>query len=101
MNLSSLWPGRNGRALVENLEILSEEVEEEYRSKSAEYTDPAQLDDFRRDAYLFRKREQGLLKDRSSENGRVERAAAVRIFCGGRRYEDEFAIGGPIDPRHG
>lgn len=101
MNLSSLWPGRNGRATVKDLGFLLEEPEEEYRSKAAEYTDAEQLDDFRNDAFLFHKRRQGLLPERNTENGHFERAAAMRILCGGQRYEAEFAIGGPVDPRTG
>jgi len=101
MNFLSLWSGRNGRALTEDLGFLLEEPEDEYRLKSAHFTDAEQLEDFRRDAFLFRKRQQGLLPERKSHNGHVHRAAAVRILCGGQRYEAEFAIDGPVDPHTG
>jgi len=101
MSLLSLWSGHNGQAVIEDLGFLLQEPEDEYRSKSAQYTDAEQLGDFRRDAFIFHKRQQGLLPERESDDGHVDRAAAVRILCGGQRYEAQFAIGGPINPRTG
>lgn len=101
MILGMLWPSRKGHVVVEDLGSLTHEPEEEYRSKSQDHLDSEQLGDFRRDAFLFHKRQQGLLPDQSSNNGCVGRAAAVRILWGGQRYEAEFAIGGPVNPRTG
>lgn len=101
MILGMLWPGRNGHAVVEDLGFLSHEPEEEYRSKSQDHLDSEQLGDFREDAFLFHKRQRGLVPPRPQYEDEVDRAAVVRILRGRDHYQTQYAFGGPVNPRTG
>jgi hypothetical protein len=101
MILASLWPGRNGHALIEDLGFLRHEPEEEYRAKSRDYLDGEQLSDFREDAFLFHKRQRGLIPPQTQHDEKVDRAALVRILHGQDYYQAQYVIGGPISPHTG
>ena len=101
MILPSLWPSRNGHTLIEDLGFLVHEPEEEYRIKSEKYLDGEQLGDFRQDAFLFHKRQRGLVPPRRSRDAELDRAAQMRILHGQDYYQSQYAFAGPIDPRDG
>lgn len=101
MILGMLWPGRNGHRLVEDLSFLVHEPEEEYRARSQDYLDSEQLGDFREDAFLFHKRQRGLVPPRRRHDEEVDRAASMRVLHGPDHYRSQYALGGPVDPRTG
>ncbi len=101
MILASLWPSRNGHTLIEDIGFLSHEPEEEYRVKSKEFLDGEQLRDFRADAFLFHKRQRGLVPPQSWHDDELDRAIQVRILRGREHYQGLYAFGGPINPRSG
>ncbi len=101
MILGLLWPSRNGQGLIEDLGFLAHEPEEDYRALSREYLDAEQLGDFREDAFLFHKRQRGLVPPPTRRGAELDAAAAVRIAQGRDQYLSSFAINGPIDPETG
>ena len=101
MSLASLLLGRNGPPLLEHFDFLVHESEEAFRVSAGAYLDGKQLEDFRRDAFLFHQRQRGHLPQREPHDAELQRAAAVRILRGRNALEDEFAVGGPVDSRTG
>ena len=89
MIMTSLWPSKNGRRLIENLGFLVHELEEEYRAKSKDYLDSEQLGDFREDAFLFHKRQRGLVPPESYRDADVDRAAQICILLGRDYYQTQ------------
>lgn len=84
-----------------DLRILTREPADAYHARAGEFLSSHALSEFRRCPTLFRKRELGLIPDRDSEAFAVGRAAHVLILEGRERFENEFAVGGPINPRTG
>jgi hypothetical protein len=101
MVLALLWPSNHKRKLIENLGFLSHEPDEEYRTKSRDYLDSDQLGDFRQDAFLFHKRQRGLVPARSWRSAELDRAIQVRILQGRDHYQNQYAFAGPVDARTG
>ena len=101
MILGMLLSSRNGHTLIKDLSFLAQESEVEFRSKSQDYLDGEQLGDFREDAFLFHKRQRGLVPPRSLYDDEVDRAAAIRILRGRDHYQAQYAFGGPVDSRSG
>ncbi len=101
MLLSSLWPSRNGHKLIEDLGFLVHESEEVYRNKSKDYLDGEQLGDFREDAFLFHKRQRGLVPAHTYRSAKLDRAICVRILKGRDHYLRQYSFAGPVDPRNG
>ncbi len=101
MIFGMFWPSRNRALLIEDLGFLVQEPEEEYRSKSQDHLDSEQLGDFRQDAFLFHKRQRGLVPPRPQLDDEVDRAATVRILHGRDYYQAQYAFGGPVNPRTG
>ena len=101
MIFPSLLPNRNGHALIEDISFLGHESEEEYRDKSTDYLDGEQLSDFRNDAFLFHKRQRGLVPAYSSRSADLNRAIRMRILHGRDYYLNQYAFAGPVDPRDG
>jgi len=101
MNLTALWQSRNGHALVEDFGVLADESEEAYRTKSGQYLDGEQLGDFRQDAFLFHKRQCGLVPPERRRDAEVDQAIKIRILQGTECYRAHYAFAGPIDPQNG
>jgi len=80
---------------------LIREPAEVYHARADEYLSSHRLADFRRCPLLFRRKELGLIPRRDSHAFLVGRAAHVLILEGRERYEAEFAVGGPINPKTG
>jgi len=88
-------------ATVIDLGFLHREPADVYHARSRQYLSSHALADFRRCPLIFRKKEQGLVRDRDSATYLVGRAAHVLILEGRERFEAEFAVGGPINPTTG
>ena len=81
--------------------FLIREPADVYHTRSAEHITAHRLANFRRCPLLFRKKEQGLVAEHDSTAYLLGRAAHVLILEGRQRYEAEFAVGGPINPKTG
>jgi hypothetical protein len=84
-----------------DLRALIREPADVYHARAGEHLSSHALAEFRRCPALFRKRELGLIPERDSEAFAVGRAAHVLILEGRERFEAEFAVGGPINPKTG
>jgi hypothetical protein len=82
-----------------DLDILEAEAAEEYHAQASEYLSSHQLLDFAKCPWLHRKKVLGLIEDADSPAYLVGRAAHVRILEGRDVYEQQFALGGPINPK--
>lgn len=101
MILSALWGHRNGtsRRLLDSLAFLEREPLDVYHAQETEYFSAEQLNDFRKDPFIFRERQTGLLPKEKAHDQHVDRAAAVLALEGRREYERQFVTGGPVNAR--
>ncbi len=88
-------------ALDIDLGILTHESDEAYHAQSDKYLASHPLADFRKSPLLFYKGRLGLIDDVDRPAYLLGRAAHVRILEGSDRYQAQFAIGGPINPKTG
>jgi hypothetical protein len=87
--------------MLNNISFLIREPAAEYHDKAKMYLSSHALADFRRCPLLFWKRKQGLILDEDRPAYLLGRAAHVLILEGGARFDEEYAVGGPINPRTG
>lgn len=80
---------------------LIEEPAEVYHAKAAENLSSHQLADFRKCPYLYWKKHSGLIADKDSAAYSFGRAAHTLILEGRDTFEQQYAIGGPINPKTG
>ena len=83
------------------MRFLIREPADIYHAKSKDYLTAHALNEFRRCPLLYRKKELGLVPERDTTAYLVGRAAHVLILEGRERYQREFAVGGPINPKTG
>lgn len=84
-----------------DLGVLTHEPEDAYHAKAGEYLSSHMLADFRRSPLLYYKRRLGLIDDIDRPAYLLGRACHVRILEGRDRYQQMFAVGGPINPKTG
>lgn len=84
-----------------DLGFLIREPANVYHAKAKDFLSAHALNEFRRCPLLYRKKELGLIPDRDTTAYLVGRAAHTLILEGRQRYQCEFAIGGPINPKTG
>ncbi|RMF72019.1 MAG: hypothetical protein D6738_12485, partial [Acidobacteria bacterium] len=92
--------GEHPRARLD-LRFLVREPADVYHARGHGYLTAHRLAEFRQCPLLFRMREQGLIVDRDTAAYLVGRATHVLVLEGRERYEAEFAVGGPTNPRTG
>jgi len=80
--------------------ILLREPADVYHARN-ECISAHRLADFTRCPLLFRKKELGLIPDRDTTAYLIGRAAHVLVLEGRERYEGDFAVGGPVNPKTG
>jgi len=83
------------------LNFLIREPADVYHAKSGDFLTSHTLNDFRRCPLMYRKKELGLVPERDTAAYLIGRAAHSLILEGRERYEREFAVGGPINPKTG
>ncbi|GAB4240860.1 MAG: hypothetical protein OHK0028_19130 [Deltaproteobacteria bacterium] len=88
-------------ALVADLSFLIREPAEVYHAQGTRFLSSHQLAEFRRDPFLFRKKELGLVKEEDRPAYLIGRAAHSLVLEGRDVYESSFAVGGPINERTG
>ena len=80
--------------------ILSE-PDHEYHAKAREYLSSHQLSDFRKCPALYQKKKLGLVAEKDRPAFKLGRAAHTLVLEGAERFEAEYAVGGPVNPRTG
>jgi hypothetical protein len=81
--------------------FLIRETDAEYREQSKTHLTSHALADFRRCPLLYWKRSQCLLPDEDRPAYALGRAAHMLILEGRERFDEQYAVGGPINPRTG
>ena len=84
-----------------DLSFLIHEPEDAYHAKAGQFLTSHLLADFRKSPQLFFKRKLGLIPDEDRPAFLLGRATHVRILEGRDRYNDRFAVGGPINSQTG
>ena len=84
-----------------DLRKIIREPSDTYHAKAKENLSSHALGDFRRCPALYRKKQLGLIPRKDSDAFVVGRAAHVLILEGRERFEAEFAVGGPVNPKTG
>lgn len=90
-----------GTSQPDRLDCFICEPEDEYHAKAASYLSSHALADFRKCPLLYWKKKQGLIDDEDRPAYLVGRAAHTLILEGREKYEDAFAVGGPVNPKTG
>jgi len=88
-------------AVLDRLSFLIEEPADLYHARSGEYLTSHLLGDFRRCPLLYHRKRAGLIEDADSSAFLVGRALHTLVLEGRDRFENDFAFGGPINPRTG
>jgi hypothetical protein len=83
------------------VQFLGREPAGVYHAKAKEFLSSHALADFRRCPLLYHKQQTGLVAGADRPAYLVGRAAHTLILEGRRRYEGEFAAGGPVNPKTG
>ena len=73
----------------------------EYQTKSKSYLTSHQLGDFRQCPLLYRKKKLGLIEDEDRPAYLIGRALHTLVLEGRDKFESEYAVGGPINPKTG
>jgi len=82
-----------------DLSVLHAEPEADYHARAKDNLSSHQIIDFMRSPWLYWRKRQGLIPDEQSAAFALGRAAHVRILQGSTAYREQYAIGGPINPR--
>jgi hypothetical protein len=83
------------------MSFLIHESAEEYHAKAKHYLSSHQLADFRKCPQLYYRKKTQPRTQEESPAYLVGRAAHVLILEGLERFREDFAVGGPINPRTG
>ncbi|MCC7409984.1 MAG: PD-(D/E)XK nuclease-like domain-containing protein [Phycisphaeraceae bacterium] len=87
--------------VLTDLSFLICEPDAAYREQAKSRLTSHELAEFRRDPYLYHKKKLGLVTDEDRPAYLVGRAAHVLILEGQERFQEEYAVGGPVNSRTG
>lgn len=93
--------GRAAAALTGDLGFLVREPADLYHDQAGAYLSSHLLADFRKSPLLYRRKRVGLIPDEDRPAYVVGRAAHTLILEGRQRFDEEFAVGGPVNPKTG
>ncbi len=82
-------------------DVLIREPAEVYHAQRDKYLSSHQLAEFRRNPPLYRKKVLGLVKDEDRPAYVIGRAAHTLILEGRDAYDQEYAVGGPVNAKTG
>jgi len=74
---------------------------EVYRERAKEYLTSHLLGDFRKCPLLYRKKQLGLVEDEDRPAYLVGRAVHTLVLEGREQFDNEYAVGGPVNPKTG
>ena len=97
-------PSRNGAQPLKKparLPVVIQETAPVYHARAKDYLSSHQLADFRKCPLLFYRKKQGLIADDDRPAYLVGRAAHTLILEGQDKFDREYAVGGPINPKTG
>lgn len=80
---------------------LLREPDSAYHARKGEYLTSHLLTDFRRCPFLFRQKQLGVIPDEDRPAYVVGRALHTLVLEGEQRFEDTYAVGGPINEKTG
>jgi len=80
---------------------LQSEPLQVYQDRSKDYLTSHQLADFRRCPLLYHKKKLGLIEEAETPAYLVGRALHTLVLEGVDKFRDEYAVGGPINPKTG
>jgi hypothetical protein len=87
--------------MTKTTDFLISEPADVYHAKASEYLSSHQLADFRKCPLLYWKKKQGLIPDEDRPAYLVGRALHTLVLEGRERFDEEYAVGGPINPSTG
>jgi len=87
--------------VLKDLSFLVEEPDETYRQRADDHLTSHELADFRRDPYLYHKKKLGLVAEQDRPAFLLGRAAHSLILEGRDRFGQQYAVGGPVNPKTG
>lgn len=87
--------------VAEPASFLLREPAEVYHAKAKDYLSSHQLADFRKCPLLYRRKRLGHITEEERPAYLVGRAAHTLILEGLDRFEEDFAVGGPVNPKTG
>lgn len=87
--------------VAEQKKIVTHEPADVYHAKSKEYLSSHQLADFRKCPLLYHRKKLGHIAEEERPAYLVGRAAHTLILEGLDRFEADFVVGGPINPKTG
>jgi len=82
-------------------ETILREPADVYHAQAKNYLTSHQLADFRRSPLLYRKKKLGLIEDEDRPAYLVGRALHTLVIEGPQAFEEQYAVGGPINPKTG
>lgn len=89
------------KPLEKVLDSLIQEPAERYHSKAGEFLSSHLLAKFRESPLMYQRKLAGKVEDVDRPAYLVGRAAHALILEGRKQYEDQFAFGGPVNPKTG
>jgi hypothetical protein len=84
-----------------DLAYILRETAEEYFANSKKYLSSHQLGDFRKCPALYRKKKLGQAEDTDHPSFQIGRGLHTQVLEGRDKFEAEYAVGGPINPKTG
>ena len=96
MNLDTVFKRR-----AWSTDILIREAAEVYHAQAGQYLSSHQIANFRRNPLLYKKKLDGQIKDEDRPAYLIGRAAHVLILEGRNVFTDQYACGGPVNPKTG
>jgi thiol-disulfide isomerase/thioredoxin len=93
--------GRAAAALISDLSFLIREPADLYHDQAGAYLTSHLLADFRKSPLLYHRKRVGLIPDEDRPAYRVGRAAHSLILEGRPRFDEDYAVGGPVNPKTG
>jgi hypothetical protein len=96
----TISPSANPLLLMHTNAIITEPFEI-YRARSKDFLTSHQLGDYRRCPQLYHKKKLGKIEDEDRPAYLVGRALHTLALEGRKRFEEEFVVGGPINPKTG
>lgn len=102
MRSQAPWkPGRAAAAFLDDLRFLIREPADAYHAQAGQYLTSHLLADFRKSPLLYHRKWCGLIPDDDRPAYLLGRAAHTLILEGRKQFDEEYAVGGPVNPKTG
>ncbi|MFQ5732747.1 MAG: PD-(D/E)XK nuclease-like domain-containing protein [Planctomycetaceae bacterium] len=103
MALLAPWKQKPNTSPVDSgvLDFLICEPADEYHAKAADFLSSHQLANFRKSPLLYHRKKCGLIPDEVRPAYLIGRGGHTLILEGRKRFDEEFAVGGPANPKTG